>query len=180
MSSHRVLLELTRRYSEPHRHYHGLPHIAWMLDAGRAFPLTDEQVLAVWFHDAVYDPHSATNEEDSAALAVELLSAEGYPAASVETVRGIVLDTKAHRASTPAAEPVIDLDLGSLALPWAGFEANTDRIRREYAHLSEAELDRGRRAMFEELLARERIFTTPWGAPREAAARANLARSLQR
>jgi predicted metal-dependent HD superfamily phosphohydrolase len=38
-----LLLELTRRYTEPHRHYHGLPHIAAMLAAGRTFPLDPVQ-----------------------------------------------------------------------------------------------------------------------------------------
>ena len=68
-----LLMELTRRYTEPHRRYHDLRHIADMLCKGEALKLSDEQVMAVWFHDAIYDPTSKTNEADSAVLAVEKL-----------------------------------------------------------------------------------------------------------
>ena len=47
MPSHRVLLELTRRYTEPHRYYHGIEHIAFMLHLGRDLPLTEEQKTTI-------------------------------------------------------------------------------------------------------------------------------------
>ena len=115
------LLELTRRYSEPHRHYHGIEHIAFMLHLGRDLRLTDEQVLGIWFHDAVFDVHSSRNEEDSAALAAALLSAEGYPAGKIAVVERIVLDTKGHRPTIAPSELVVDLDLAPLSLPWDQF-----------------------------------------------------------
>ncbi len=65
-----LLLELTRRYEEPHRRYHALPHIADMLHRGRDLQLDDVQVAAIWFHDAIYDPRALDNEAQSAALAV--------------------------------------------------------------------------------------------------------------
>lgn len=92
-----LLLELTNRHLEPHRHYHALPHVAAMLAAGRAFPLDDVQTMAVWFHDAIYDPRSSTNEEDSAVLAGERLRAAGWDPAAVELVQRIVRDTRCHR-----------------------------------------------------------------------------------
>ena len=61
MGAAALLLDLTRRYAEPHRHYHTLEHVAGMLYEGRAFPLDDGQVLAVWFHDAVYDARRSDN-----------------------------------------------------------------------------------------------------------------------
>jgi len=102
MKANQILVELTRRYTEPHRHYHNIEHIAYALDLGRELPLSDEQILGLWFHDAVFDVHSSTNEEDSARLADELLGAGGYPRASIEIVRQIVLDTKHHE---PTIEP---------------------------------------------------------------------------
>ncbi len=174
-----LLLELTRRHQEPHRHYHSLEHVAAMLHAGRAFPLDDEQTMAVWFHDAVYDPRSATNEEDSAALAAARLGALGWPADAILRVRGMVLDTKRHEPSTPQAAAVLDLDLMSLAVPPDEFARNTAAIRREYAHVGDAEFAAGRRAFFTAMLARERLYFTPFGAALEAAARANLRRALE-
>lgn len=71
---------------------------------------------AVWFHDAVYDPRSDTNEADSAQLAGELLTAAGLPAATVEKVRlclcvcGGVLTVHARQqcASKATAAPTPD------------------------------------------------------------------------
>lgn len=174
-----LLLELTRRHQEPHRHYHSLEHIAAMLHAGRTFPLDDEQTMAVWFHDAIYDPRSATNEEDSAALAGDRLRAAGWSKERIERVQRIVLDTKRHQPSTAASAAVLDLDLMSLALPWPEFARNTEAIRREYSHVPDAAFAAGRQAFFATMLQRERLFFTPFGAALEAAARANLQRASQ-
>jgi predicted metal-dependent HD superfamily phosphohydrolase len=172
-----LLLELTRRHQEPHRHYHSLPHVAAMLHAGREFPLDDVQTMAVWFHDAIYDPRSKTNEEDSAALARERLQAAGWAGAAIDRVCRIVLDTKVHRPSSPESAPVLDLDLMSLALPWPEFAANTAAIRREFSHVPDADFAAGRRTFFTAMLQRERLFFTPFGAALEAAARGNLQRA---
>lgn len=174
-----LLLELTRRYTEPHRHYHGLPHVAWMLDRARELALDDDQILAIWFHDAVYDVPADDNEERSAALAVERLSAAGLPDARVQKIERIVLDTKHHVPSIDASRLVVDLDLASLALPRPAFERNGARIRAEYALVDDATFYAGRRAFLESFLARERIYCTDWGAPLEAAARANLQLDLE-
>jgi predicted metal-dependent HD superfamily phosphohydrolase len=169
-----LLLELTRRYTEPHRHYHGLPHIAWMLDQARELVLDDDQVLAIWFHDAVYDVPGHDNEERSAALAVERLSAAGLPEARVRKIERIVLDTKAHVPTSEASKLVMDLDLASLALARPEFVKNGARIRAEYADIDDATFTAGRRTFMEAFLARERIYWTDWGAALEDRARENL------
>ena len=174
-----LLLELTRRHQEAHRHYHSLEHIAAMLHAGRQFPLDDVQTMAVWFHDAIYDPRSKTNEEDSAALAGTWLQRAGWAPTAIAAVQSIVLDTKRHQPSSPAAAAVLDLDLMSLALPWPEFARNTEAIRREYAHVPDADFRAGRMAFFTTMLQRERLFFTPFGAPLEAPARANLLRAIR-
>jgi len=50
-----MLYELYRRYAEPHRKYHNLAHIFRMFEIAqnREMELTAEQVVAIWFHDAV-------------------------------------------------------------------------------------------------------------------------------
>jgi predicted metal-dependent HD superfamily phosphohydrolase len=171
-----LLLELTRRWCEPHRHYHSIEHLASMLHQGRDLRLTDAQVLAIWFHDAVYDPTRSDNEERSAALARELL--RGMGPATVERVARIVLDTKTHVPGVPESAPVIDLDLAPLAVPWERFAANSAAIRREYAHVPDAEFAAGRRAFLQRMLQRPRLYWTEFGAPLEEAARQNLRRAV--
>jgi predicted metal-dependent HD superfamily phosphohydrolase len=178
MASHRVLLELTRRYSEPHRHYHGIEHIAWLLRTGRDLTLSEDQLLAIWFHDAVYDIPTGDNERASARLARLMLEAERYPQSGIAVVESIVLDTKAHWPTSEPARLVVDLDLAPLGVPWPEFVANAARIEREHAHMPRPEFERARHRFFEEFLARDRIYWTDWGEQFERAARANLERAL--
>ena len=68
-------------YSETHRRYHTAEHIkATLRHLDTAVTLAKdvhEVEMALWFHDAVYKPLSATNEFDSAVWAVEFLSNNG-------------------------------------------------------------------------------------------------------
>ena len=60
---------LLGRWAEPHRGYHDLAHLSEVLE--RVDLLADEAGdadlvrLAAWFHDAVYDPTAADNEDRS-------------------------------------------------------------------------------------------------------------------
>ncbi len=174
-----MLMDLTQRYLEPHRHYHTLEHIASMLHVGRQFPLDEEQIMAVWFHDAIYDPTSDQNEENSARLASKWLPEAGWPADAVERVSRMVLDTRGHVPSTVQSELVLDLDLMSLAVDQAAFQRNSAAIRREYAHVSDEDFAAGRRGFFEAMMERKRLFYSEWGrATLEAPARANLTRAI--
>jgi predicted metal-dependent HD superfamily phosphohydrolase len=171
-------MDLTRRYQEPQRHYHTLEHVAAMLHQGRQFPLDEEQVMAIWFHDAVYDPTSDQNEQKSARLASKWLAKSGWEVDAIERVGRMVLDTRGHMPSTLQAEPVLDLDLMSLAVSWPAFEANTAAIRAEYSHVPDEDFAAGRSKFFASMLQRDRLFFTPWGQTLEATARANLHRAI--
>jgi predicted metal-dependent HD superfamily phosphohydrolase len=175
-----LLLDLTRRYLEPHRRYHGIHHIAHMLAAGAEAGLDDGQMMAIWFHDAIYDPRSKSNEADSGALAETRLLAAGWQATAARRVHDIVLATRDHRPTVDGSALVLDLDLMSLALPWPEFCRNTDHIRAEYAHVGDADFTAGRAAFFATMLQRERLFHTTFGARFEAQARANLVRASAR
>ncbi|MFN3243997.1 MAG: hypothetical protein ACE37K_21000 [Planctomycetota bacterium] len=174
-----MLMDLTRRYLEPQRHYHTLEHVAAMLHVGRQFPLDEEQIMAVWFHDAVYDPESDQNEQKSARLAQKWLAKSGWDVEAIERVGRMVLDTRGHVPSTVQSELVLDLDLMSLAVGWEAFERNTAAIRREYAHVPDEDFAAGRRGFFEGMLQRDRLFYSEWGKQTlEAPARANLQRAI--
>ena len=174
-----LLLGLTRRYTEPHRRFHTIRHVADMLWNGRTLDLSDEQVLAIWYHDAIYDVPAAGNERRSAALAVRELTAHGWPAERVKIVERIVLDTERHLPTIPESAPVIDLDLATLAGDWDDFQRNARAIRAEYALYDDDEFFAGQREVFEEFLGRERIYHTAFGARLEASARRNLARQIR-
>lgn len=180
-------------YGDPGRAYHGWAHVAAMLadlDAASAEPdfaqnladaRIDEVELAVFFHDAVYDPRRADNEAASAALFAEeagprpVIDGEG-----VRRVRALILATAEHRPSPdPATRLLIDLDLAVLGAEPGIYADYARAIRREYAHVPDAAWRFGRGAVLRRFLDRERIFSGASFARRfEARARANLAGEL--
>jgi predicted metal-dependent HD superfamily phosphohydrolase len=98
------LAALDRRYREPHRFYHGWGHIRRCLaelDRCRRLASEPEAVeLALWYHDAVYDPKAADNELRSALLAVQAARAAGLGEGFARAVSALILST---RVSVPAA-----------------------------------------------------------------------------
>lgn len=173
-----MLLDLTRRYCEPHRRFHTIHHVADLLWRGRELELDDCQIMAIWFHDAVYDVPPKANEERSAVLAETMLEAAGWPRAMISTVATIVRDTEQHVPTIEPSKLVVDLDLASLASPKPEFEANTARLREEYSVFDDDEFREGQRVFFRRFLERDRIYHSPWGRQFEAPARANIERLI--
>jgi predicted metal-dependent HD superfamily phosphohydrolase len=178
-------------YSHPDRHYHNWRHI---LDCLRAFgpersrchdPLAVE--MAIWFHDAVYDPRRHDNEYESARLARRSGRALGLSEAFLGEVEKLILQTDHSRgpvlpSSKAAADDaglLRDIDLavlGARRRRYAGYEA---AIRREYAYLSEGEYRAGRVRFIEGLLARPFLYETQRFRRRcERRARRNLRSAL--
>lgn len=174
---------LISRYSEPHRHYHTLDHIYAMLKHFAAFGSLCRQPelidAAIWFHDAIYNPTRRDNEARSADLATEYLSDIGWSDDACRRVASLIHMTAKH-AALPGdydAALLMDLDLSILAAEPSAYDDYVDRIRREYAHVSDDVFGAGRQAFITHLLARTHIYATPalfeaW----EGLARRNLER----
>ena len=179
---HRAVL---RAYTEPHRHYHTLEHIARVLglfDAVRErCRQPDEAELALWVHDLVYDPGAADNEERSATLARRWLVDGGVAEPRTQHVATLILATR-HRAppDDDDARYVVDIDLSILGAPQGEFDRYERQVRQEYAVRSDEEWRERRAALLRVFLERPRIYQTLELAVLEAPARANLVRSLAR
>jgi len=149
-------------YSEPHRHYHNCQHIADCLhefDQVRQLataPLAVE--LAIWFHDAVCDPHAADNEERSAELAKDWMGKFGATAALTGSVWQLILATKNHDAWLhPDAPLLMDVDLSILGQAAEKFLKYEAQIRMEYEWVPENIFATKRAEILERFLARKRI-----------------------
>jgi pantetheine-phosphate adenylyltransferase len=59
------LIDIKKCYSESHRYYHTWEHIENIFNTLKIIDLTDEEILAILFHDIVYDPRKEDNEENS-------------------------------------------------------------------------------------------------------------------
>jgi predicted metal-dependent HD superfamily phosphohydrolase len=178
--------ELVTLCSQPHRHYHNQRHIAECLaefDSARHLAGQPAAVeLAIWFHDAVYDPRASDNEERSAELAGRWISEAGGPATLCDAVAALVMATKAHEASLHSDAPLlVDVDLSILGQPEARFLEYEAQIRLEYDWVPEALFAVKRAEILERFLARDRIYATGlFFSKYEHEARANLHRSLKR
>ena len=94
---------LTARYAEPHRHYHTAQHINECLaHFDRARSLCEhapEVELALWFHDAIYEPRAKDNEKKSADWAVRIMRGAGLPGDAQARVRALIMTTLPRRAA---------------------------------------------------------------------------------
>jgi predicted metal-dependent HD superfamily phosphohydrolase len=180
-----VYQELVSRYSEPHRHYHNLQHIAECFGEFDAAPDLVQQTLgvelAIWFHDAIYDTHTLDNEQKSAQLAKRRISeAQGSEELSKAVVT-LVMATKTHDPSLhPDAPLLVDVDLSILGQPGERFWEYEAQIRREYDWVPDRIFAAKRAEILEQFLARERIYSTKQFFDQyEKQARVNLQASVQ-
>jgi len=179
-----LLGKLMKAYSEPHRYYHTVRHLEEcfaqfdLLKADAERPA--EVQLALWFHDAIYDPRRSDNEERSAQWAFEAMNTVSPDAA--ERVKGLVMVTR-HEAVPHGidAKIVVDVDLSILGAAEKRFDEYEAQIREEYAWVPRPLYRRGRRKVLEGFLERPTIFgTAKFVARYEAQARRNLERALAR
>jgi predicted metal-dependent HD superfamily phosphohydrolase len=174
--------DLLRRHHEPHRHYHTTEHLTEALAAvDRLADLADDAAvvrLAVWYHDAVYDPRASTSETQSARLAAERLPALRVPGDAVEAVVGLVEGTAAHRPAADDRNALVltDADLWILGTPPERYRRYAADVRLEYGHLDDETWRTGRAAVLDDFLGRERIYSTDrFHVVLDAPARQNLA-----
>ena len=185
---------LVAAYGEGRRAYHTLGHVvevlrhlAWAkerLGSLQRAALDDEAsvVVAVWFHDAVYDARAKDNEARSAALAREALAE--VPVADPARVTELILATARHGTIEPGADRdlavFLDCDMAILGARAADYDAYERGVAYEYAEAyPPAAFRAGRAAFLEGLAARPRLFATAiFHDAYDATARANLRRAL--
>lgn len=163
-----ILGGLLERWSEPHRAYHALSHLDAALVNLDEFELASTELdiieWALWFHDAIYDPTAADNEERSAVLAHEQID-HHLPVSTVDEVARLVRLTAGH-----VVDPgdriggiMIDIDLSILGAPSDVYAAYAIGVRHEYSHRNDDDFREGRGTFLEAMLARDQIFNTPRG-----------------
>jgi len=177
--------EMTARYSEAHRRYHTLEHIAEVLQHVDELAEPDVELVAVclaaWAHDVIYDPHRSDNEAASAVWTERVLGSVDAPEGLIaETCRLIAL-TASHQAEDDDARGrlLADADLAILGAPAERYERYAADIRTEYSFVPENEFREGRGRVLEEFVSRWAIFSTERArAAYEQRARDNIAREL--
>ena len=190
--------EVVGRHRQPHRRYHGVRHVVWVLRHVReleaavvdcAGPEYDggAVTVAAFFHDAVYDPTASDNEERSAVLADRALRVLEWATQRRDRVVALVRATAGHLGPvTPTADAtateravLVDADLAVLGSDSASYTAYATGVRAEYGHLPDEAWVRGRGDVLRRLLGRATLFeTAPARQWWEHSARANLTAEL--
>ena len=175
---------LVAAWSEKHRHYHTLQHLREcleLLDAVRSEAQRPAEVaVALWFHDAVYEPEREDNEARSAHWMRASTTDAGVDPAAIERLHAMVMATVDHMPVDEAdAQLLVDIDLSIFGSEAARFDESNHQVRRECAHVPEPEWRIGRRRMLQKFLDRPRLFGTErFHGMFEARARENITREL--
>jgi predicted metal-dependent HD superfamily phosphohydrolase len=157
--------DLSARYTEPARAYHTFRHIEHCLvefeEVRREAVDPIALELALWYHDAVYDPHARDNEERSAVLAESIAAAAGLTRSTIQRAGDLIRVSTHRRAPTdPDARLFVDIDLSILGQPHARFLEYEGEVRKEYEWVPEADFRFLRALILEAFLERFTIYTT--------------------
>jgi predicted metal-dependent HD superfamily phosphohydrolase len=181
-----MIPSLEAAYAEPHRRYHTRAHIeSCLAELSKLHGLSaeDRRTLeyAIWWHDAVYDPHRPDNEARSADLAREDLTRLGVPERITVEVARLILLTKGHEVAPGdvLGALLVSIDLSILGAPEAEYDDYAKAIREEYGFVSDDAFRNGRAAILRRFLESPAVFPDAgFRARLEASARANLAREI--
>lgn len=175
--------EIETNYSEAGRYYHTIAHLNALvseLSSLRAsFANWHTIVLAVAYHDIIYNPLKNNNEEKSAELAVARLTDIGLPHALIRQCEQLIRATQKHEAADEETNLFTDADLSILGASPAAYDQYKTQIRREYSIYPDIAYKPGRRKVLEHFLEMPNIFKTIVFRSRyESNARYNLLREL--
>ena len=176
--------ELVAAHGQKHRHYHTLDHIAACLrhldEVQPRLDKPDEVEMALWFHDAVYAPFSATNEEDSAEWAADWLQERGVAKPVFTRIADYILETKSHESRQGSdGNYLLDIDLSILGTSPEAYDTFELNIRREYKRVPGFIFRQKRKAILQGFLDRESLYLTAHFKEKlEKTARLNLLRAI--
>jgi predicted metal-dependent HD superfamily phosphohydrolase len=169
----------------PARRYHTLEHIGECLTQldGVVRPEAARRriELALWWHDAVYDPTRSDNEAQSAGLARGHLRGLGEPEDEIDEVARLIALTAGHTVASgdQVGATLVSIDLAILGQSQAVYDRYAAQVRAEYAHVPDSAFRAGRAQVLARFLETPAIYADPEFRDRlEAAARANIAREI--
>ena len=197
--SDRAKSELSAMMETDDRHYHGVGHLALLWRRHRLYaeaegltaPAVETLIAsAIAYHDCVYERGAHDNERRSAEAWMRASAGGPLPEEDRRWVADTIRATADHLAypAPPESAPprerarlwVLDLDLTPLGEAAADFDRNTELLRLEVPHLTQAQFEAGSRSFLRRISAAPRVYRSPTLAAHfEAQARANFARQLR-
>ncbi len=154
---------LVKVYSEKHRRYHTGAHIdATLKHLDTVTDLANDSCeieIALWFHDAIYKPFSASNELDSAVWASNFLSDNEVAKDRIDRVYNLIMATL-HTAETKGNDQLlmVGIDLSILGAKPAVYDQFEKDVRYEYKFVPYFLYRKKRKEILDSFLERDRIY----------------------
>lgn len=165
---------VTRAYTDKSRKYHSLDHLAYCIHIAswfrHDFDYPNEAVIALFFHDVVYDTHDTESENvRRSASACETIMSELYKRSGKTPDLEVIERIKSYILATEHAEPprnpdealIMDIDLSYVASHMHTHEDVENWIRQEYHWVPQKVYSRARKDILIKLFHRDPIFYTP-------------------
>lgn len=178
-------VELEKKYTEKGRHYHNFKHLEHMFtelenikDTVKNFTIVS---FSVFYHDAIYNAASKSNEEKSAEFAIKHLKKLGADLNFTEKVSEQIIATKLHEQSDDNdINYLLDADLSILGSEPGQYLDYTQKIRKEYSIYPDLLYKPGRRKALLHFLEAENIFKTDYFKHKyETQARKNMLSEIE-
>lgn len=180
--------KIRESYKEPHRYYHTLLHIQDMTRhyAEHVGSLNKKNLvlLAIWFHDVIYEPQKKDNEERSRDLFVKFANELGLDEKDIQCVASYIMATKTHQLDPEMLEDsdllfFLDFDLAILGDHPERYLAYARNISSEYIHMADEKYRSGRVAVLNHLLEGTLYKTDVFQNRYLKRARSNMANEIQ-
>ena len=179
-----ILNKLRIIYEHPSRTYHNLQHIHSMrekLTESERFAENPHRILlAIWFHDIVYDAKRTDNELKSAEFWIRKMTPYLLED-PLQWGKMAILATIDHYPNPDSdIQLLLDLDLASLGASWETFQENSEQICQEYGHVPDDIFREGRKTFLTKMLERPRLYGTEyWHNLLEKQARENMEKAIK-
>jgi len=160
--------QIKNSYNASNRSYHNLDHIQAMLREVKKFKRDlddyDSILIAIWFHDIVYDVKRSDNEERSAEIVEGFLKKINFSSEKINKIKNLILATKDHSDIDSdegySTKLFLDLDLVILGVNREVYQKYAEGIRKEYSFVPNSVYIPERIRILEGFLYQKHIFKT--------------------
>jgi len=123
----------------------------------------DAVECALLFHDVVYVPGEANNEEESAKYAEKTFTQRWLPKDFIETVKKLILVTKPGSTTKSNDEKYIkDIDMSILGKDSRIYTQYTKDVRREYYRFSDVQFKKWREDFLHWIASKKNVYHTEY------------------
>lgn len=164
--SHDLYTLLLAAYTEKHRAYHTVQHIVECL---ALLELVRDQLddpiaieMAIWFHDAIYDPKAADNELRSAMLMQQYVQPI-WDEQRIQKIYNWIMATQQHQPSHDTdLNYLLDIDLAILGSTTERFQSYEQQIQFEYAWVESAVYTEKRNVVLKHFFDMQPLYQTTY------------------